>query len=329
MAWTIAEIDELGGASKKIGRMRSYRRVLRIWAAASGDAPKGKLGVRTLLNNAGHVVGSYYFDPIDNIGDQSAVCVDVDIVPEPQSARGTAYVATLTYESRGTPPRPDEPLDSLQEDPVNRPYSVRGATAHREQTLNVGNFLGAFRLNDGTQVAAPMAKRPLCSSAGEPSAVVPNYDGSTMEWVIQKNLLTSAWNSNIAKDWANAVNNATWNGLAAYTVRIVHIDFERVWEPSAENVAGTQYYSVTFHLEYKSDFWYFQYTDQGSFEIRQNQRSSVRLKDGKPVYVYLDGLGQVLSDADFTAGKVVVVRYLPLDWPAKSFATIPGGPYTV
>lgn len=329
MAWTIAEIVDAGSASKKIGRMRAYKRLFRVYAAAAGDAPKGKLGARALLNSAGLVVGAYYFDSIDSLTDQSAVCVDVTITPEAGSARGTAYVAELTYESRGTPPRPDEPLDSLQDDPVNRPYSVRGATAHREQTLQRGNFLGSFRLNDGTQVGAAMAKRPLASSAGEPIATVPNYDGSAMEWVIQKNLSTTAWSSAVAGLWANAINSATWNNFAAYTVRIVHIDFERVWEPSAENVAGTQYYSVTYHFEHKPDFWYFEFDDLGSFEIRQNQRSATRLKDGLPVVQYLDGTGKVLTDADVTAGKFVKLRYLPLDWPLKAFASIPGGPFSV
>lgn len=329
MAWTISEVDEAGGASKKIGRMRSYRRVFRVYAAADSDTPKGKLGARTLLNNAGLVVGAYFFDPIDNLTDQSAVCISVDVAPEANSRRGTAYRAELTYESRGTPPKPDEPLDSLQDDPVNRPYSVRGATAHREQTLHRGNFLGAFRLNDGTQVGAAMAKRPLASSAGEPIPSVPNYDGSSLEWVIQKNLSTTQWSSATAKLWANAVNNATWNGFPAYSVRIVHIDFERIWEPSAEGVAGTQYYNVTYHVEYKPDFWYFEFDDLGSWQIKSGARAANVLPDGSQVVAYLDGTGKPITDADVTAGKFVKLRYLPLDWPLSNFATIPGGPYTI
>lgn len=325
MAWHLAEHPHDNSAVKRIGRVREYTRVFKLWSDAGETT--GPIGAR----NAAGVppLGSAFFDSLTGLTDSSAICHDIAARMLPDAATGTAWMIECRYQSIGAQPRRDEPLDALQDDPLNRPYSVRGVTSHRESTMHRGNFLGAFRLDDGSRLAGAMAKRPLASSAGEPATAIRNYDGSAIEWQITKNLSTTAWSSSVAGQWANAVNDATWNGYPAYSVRIVHIDWDRVWEAATEGVGGSLYYVVTYHLEYKPDFWYFEFEDTGSYYLDGSNNPVPFLNNGQQAVGYLDGTGQKLTQAEAAAGQFAVLRFLPLDWPVKNFATLPGGPYTI
>lgn len=325
MAWQLLECPVEGSAVKRIGRQRDYVRAFKLVSDAGETT-----GYIEARNAAGvPVLGSFFEDPITGTVDPSAICQEVRAAMLGGCTEGTAYLLTCSYRSIGAQPRRDEPLDNLQDAPWDRPYSLRGRTTHREKALRRGKFLGAFRLDNGSSLAGAMDSRVLASTAGEPLSLTPGYDGGELEWEIQVNLPEADWSAAIAGQWKNAVNNATWNGLPAYTVKIGDITFDRVWEGAVEGTAGELYWDVTYRLEYNADYWYFEFEDVGSLVINSDGDLSAATVNGQPAYVYLNGQGEPLSPSEIDGGQFSMLRYLPHDWPLMNFSSLPGGPFTI
>lgn len=330
MAVTVKELTHAGSASRQITRRREYTRVFLV-ASDAGE----KLGHITVRNLPGiPQLGAAYIDGIDAIIDASAILNTIETRTfSPESIEGTSWLVECRYASVGAEPRPDEPLDALSDNPLARPPSLRITSVSRPRELRVGKLLGYFRRDTGALVVGSVSNLvcDLRSSAREPYPDVPSYDGGGQALTWRVNVSTNSWSPQIHAGWFNALNSATFLGDPARTWRVVDIDAIRVWESATQGQSGFQYYDVTFTIERKSDGWWFEMPDEGTYYWRYFNASTAhatpfRTGDDGPRVGKLDGLGNPVTAPDDLT--LVHGRWLPTEWPEKDFATIPGGPIT-
>lgn len=329
MAWFLNEVVALTEAANSLlDRGVSYKRVFKLHSDSGAT-----MGASAALEYAGVPrVGDAYFDSIRNAIDISARCGSVRAAPlQGEDVQpGNAWMIEAAYQNfsgRVVAAKRDEPLDSLTQNPLTRPASLEWGMVFRERQLKIGRFLGSYALGGTTPIMAAQARRPVTASTGEPFPELPTYEASELALVYRVNLSTAVWTPSTMRSWANAVNSTTFLGDAAHTWKITDIRAPRVWE-AVPFTAGLRYYDVTYTLEYKSTGWYRELTDEGTWFLEtqgsQVYRYNFESADGKKVTGYLNGNGQANSSQ--AADQAKVMRYLPLDWPEKDFATIPGGP---
>lgn len=326
MAWFLREvINQTEASTQLLERGVRYRRVFKLWSD-SGQT----VGATDVLTWGGVPrVGDAYFDALANTTDISARCASVTVRPiGDDAATGTAWLIEAQFQNfsgRVVAAKRDEPIDALAVNPLLRPPSLEWGLVFRERDLRIARFLGSFALGSTTPIGGPQAMRPVTSSAGEPPPVLPTYEAGELCLRYRVNLSPAVWTPSAMRTWANALNSSTFLGDPAHTWRVSDIHAPRVWEATPGSV-GQYYYDVQYTLEFKSSGWYRDIEDRGSYYLAApgNQRYNFQTADGEPTIGLLDGLGAALNPQTQTNARTM--RYVPLDWPDRDFATIPGGP---
>lgn len=134
----------------------------------------------------------------------------------------------------------------------------------------------------------------ILNSAGQPFGDPPGVDDTRPLLTFTRNELVSTYDDDLAATYRDTINNATWNGYDAYTVKCDSITTS---DPQFDAIAQVYYYTVTYTFAInKRETWRLQVLDQG-FEKLDSGVWKPILKNGQPPSepALLDGSGGELA----------------------------------
>ena len=140
------------------------------------------------------------------------------------------------------------------------------------------------------------AGNAIRNSAGDPFDSPITRDDTRSVITVERNELVSAFDLTLAESYRDKVNNATWNGFDAKTVKCSSI----TTGPPQQDANGAIFYVVTYVFEIDRDTWKKSLLDQGLCQLDSSspaRQTPITDANGQPVTeaVPLDGSGHRLA----------------------------------
>lgn len=182
-------------------------------------------------------------------------------------------------------------------DPLLEPHKVSGGF-NKFQREAIKDYLG----------------KPITNSANE-RITGPLVEIDDNRPVVNIEMNVSWVNLSFLADYVDAVNNATWWGMAARTIKCSEFNWERV-------LYGTcnYYFHVSFAFELKADTWDVVYLDEGTrtMIVGSSPAAYKRATDRyeNPVRVLLNGSGAETATETFLTKRIMKERtFSTVGWP--------------
>jgi hypothetical protein len=251
---------------------RNYRRA---WVAQTDDANDD---AAVILAYAG-CPRLYDVYATSNAFDPSAFCKSV--TPEQDANSPTIWRVTADYDTIADPRKQDA-------NPLNRPSVITWDFSLGSKILEKATFI------NGT-TGAETENSAVCNSAGEPFETPPEVDDTRVVLQIQKSL--PEFNTDLAFEYTNAINNDPWLGGDPYTWKCQGISGRL--EYAVLDEGAIPFWDVQATFEYRREGWRLELLDAGYHKKNGGGTNLIVIKDENEQPLtkprLLDGSGGVLA----------------------------------
>jgi hypothetical protein len=263
MAVTITENMPGRGSAHRANFTRTFGR---IFQATTDDPHIGSFAVRAAFSAAtGVQIGSIYSIGVDGVDawfeeDTGAYCVNIDA--QCTSGDGLTWQIVVEY----------GPWEEVPENPLDADEEIEWGFAQFERVVDFDR--------DGDAIV---------NSAGDPFDPSVTADDSRPVLSITRNEAT--FSAGLADDYRDTVNDATFFGAAAGTVKCTAITGKRLFDASIG-----YYWQIHYEFHFNRDGWSKTLLDRGYIQIVGGVRQQILVSGAQPPEpMLLNGAGGLMA----------------------------------
>ena len=250
---SVLSVNEIHTGRGIVKDDKGVRRVTRVWQIATSDPYDEPV----VIEASGSIVKRYDAYVTTNATDLNLLVRNIRIQQDTESRLHWTITAEYSDERKTSKDKEANPL--LRETDISRSASSYQKIAEKAVNDNSGDS------NYGNE-------GPILNSAGDLFVPPPQVDDTRYTLTFAKNFGT--YDDQTGYDFTNSVNDATYFGAAARTLKIASIDVPPQITEKVDGVGDVEYYRVTTTMEYRPETWDLSIIDRGYNEFKTVNTSS-------------------------------------------------------